>query len=338
MNVCFGRDRASYCICGEVERKCLPIFQLLSYSKFSFSSLSFQVLVAVLPQAQMQYFDVEAKTWRPFASTIPAVEARQCHCSASAGHNLYVAGIAPGGYYYIYRYDTEGNVWEKQAHSCGEISNLCIVDDYMYAVSSDCSQFPQRYSFAKCQLQTFAKVSVPSGQMFFCSGAAVLGSKLYVLYGRLASAVRYWTVQNAGLYCFDPGENEWEGKAATRNYHYRSSLFVVNNRIYVAGGYDASDTSGNVHGNHAVVEAYDEEQNTWSVVEQKHISPNNPNAVEIEGKVYFIINTFPVDSGIRSPPGELYPVHLGKWENLAKIDKTAVLCCLPVKRESLKAE
>ena len=65
---------------------------------------------------------------------------------------------------------------------------------------------------------------------------------------------------------------------------------------------------------------------------------NNPNAVEIGGKVYFIINTFPVDSGIRIPSRERYPVHLGEWENLGKIDKTAVLCNLPVKRESLKAE
>ena len=86
------------------------------------------------------------------------------------------------------------------------------------------------------------------------------------------------------------------------------------------------------------VEGYDEETNTWSVVEQKHIPPNKPYAVEIESKVYFIINKFPIDSGIRIPPGERYPVHLGEWENLAKIDNAAVLCYLPVKRESLKAE
>jgi len=78
---------------------------------------------------------------------------------------------------------------------------------------------------------------------------------------------------------------------------------------------------------------------TFSVTIQKnHIPPNKPNAVEIERKVYFIINSFPVDSGIRIPPGELYPVHLGEWKNLAKITSTAVLCYLPVKRENLKAE
>ena len=73
-------------------------------------------------------------------------------------------------------------------------------------------------------------------------------------------------------------------------------------------------------------------------MEQHHIPPNKLGAVEIEGKVYFIINKFPVYSGIRIPPGELYPVHLGEWENLAKIANTAVLCNLAVKRENLKGE
>ena len=285
----------------------------------------------------MQYFDVEAKTWKPLVSTTPSIETWNCYCAASAGNNLYVAGIAPSGDHVIYRYDIEGNVWEKQPHSCGEICNLCIVDDYMYAIISDCNQFPQRYSFSKCQWQTFAKVSIPRNYRFYCSGATVHNSKVYVLYGRLLCA-SYWSLQNAVLHCFDPVKNEWEVKATTCKPHFGSSLFAVNNRLYVAGGYDSIDTSGNVYGNSAAVEVYDEENNTWSIVEQNHIPPGNPYAVEIERKVYFIINKFPVDSGIRIPPGELYPVHLGGWENLAKLATNAALCYLPVKRESLKAE
>ena len=280
----------------------------------------------------MQYFDVDVKTWKPLAATTPSIEATNCFCAASSGNNLYVAG-----YYNIYRYDTESNVWEKQPHSCGQINNLCIVDDYMYAISSDCNQFPQRYSFSKCQWQTFAKVKVPSNYRFFCSGATVLNSKLYVLYGGLLYTGS-WSLQNAELHCFDPVKNEWEVKAKTCKHHYGSSLFVVNNGLYVAGGYDSTDINGCPSGRPAPVEAYNEENNTWSVVEQKHIPPNNRNAVEIEGKVYFMINKFPVDSGIRIPSGELYPVPLGEWENLAKIANTALLGTLPVKWESLKAE
>jgi len=60
--------------------------------------------------------------------------------------------------------------------------------------------------------------------------------------------------------------------------------------------------------------------------------------VEIEGRVYFTINNFPIDSGIRIAPGEMYPVPLGEWENLGIINHSTVLGYLPLKRESLKTE
>ena len=305
-------------------------------AKFPFSLLSFQALIAVLPQAQIQYFDVEAKTWKPLASKIPSIEAKSCQCAASAGNNMFVAGIGKNGDC-IYRYDADGNVWEKQPHPYGKISNLCIVDDYMYAISYDCDQVPQRYSFSTCQWQTFVNVSIANNYRFCCGGVTVLNSKVYVLYGRLWDSDDRKYMQKAGLYCFEPEKNEWEEKAKTCNRHYGSSLFVVNNTLYVAGGYDSTYTNGCPCGAPAAVEAYNEENNTWSIVEQNHIPPNNCNAVEIEGKVYFIINKFPVDSGIRIPSEELYPVSLGEWENVGKIDNTAVLCYLAVKGGSLKS-
>ena len=78
------------------------------------------------------------------------------------------------------------------------------------------------------------------------------------------------------------------------------------------------------------------ENNKWSVVDQKHIPENNLGAVEVDGRVYFIINKFPIDSGIRIPPGEVYPVSLHKWEKLGNISWTAALCYAPIKKKSLK--
>jgi len=43
-------------------------------------------------------------------------------------------------------------------------------------------------------------------------------------------------VENAGLHCSDPVKSEWKVKATTCKPHFGSSLFVVNNRIYVAEG------------------------------------------------------------------------------------------------------
>ncbi|KAJ7384518.1 hypothetical protein OS493_021147 [Desmophyllum pertusum] len=102
--------------------------------------------------------------------------------------------------------------------------------------------------------------------------------------------------------------------------------------------YDSGDPRGDPRGDPAPVEVYDEKNNTWSVVEQKHIPSNNLGAMEIEGRVYFIINKFPIDSGIRIPPEEQYHVSLNEWKNLAEVSAEAVLCYLPVKRENLKTE
>ena len=54
-------------------------------------------------------------------------------------------------------------------------------------------------------------------------------------------------------------------------------------------------------------EVYDEKNNTWTtegLVDLPRIPPNNLGAVEIEGSVYFIINSFLVDSGKGIPPGD----------------------------------
>ena len=284
----------------------------------------------------MQYFDIEAKTWKPLAFLAPATDAIQCFCAETVGSKLYVAGFVSSNHC-IYCYDIERNVWEKLPHSCGKIEQLCTVDNYMYAIGSDCNQVPQRYSFAEQQWQSFAKPGMVDGR-FFNSGATVLHqSKVFVLYGKILSS---GLLSNAVLFCFNPVRNLWEEKTSTCQRHFGSSLFVVNSRLYVVGGYDNYNLSySSPSGNFASVEVYDEENNKWSVVDQKHIPANNLGAVEIEGKVYFIIKRFPVDSGIRIPPGELYPVSLDKWKNItSNIPTNAALSYVPVKRDSLKKE
>ena len=118
--------------------------------------------------------------------------------------------------------------------------------------------------------------------------------------------------------------------------HFESSLFIVNKRLCLAGGkVSCYSSTGKPKGNPASVEVYKEENNTSSVLKQKHIPPDKLCAVEIEARVYFIINKFPLDSGIWIPPEEMYHIHLDEWENLAQVSDKAVLCCLPVKRDSL---
>ncbi|XP_022780378.1 kelch-like protein 12, partial [Stylophora pistillata] len=300
-----------------------------------------QALVAIVPQAQMKYFDVENKTWKTLSATLPSIKATRCYSAVSVGNIAFVAGVASNNSNCLYQYDTENNIWKVEPLSSGgRIDNsVCIVDDYIYVISSDSDQVPQRYNMAKMLWQSISKPSKTGYYTVACNNLVVVYPKVFVLYSNPwpNSAGQYLP---SVLQCFDPTKNEWEQKATTCHPHFRSSLLVVNGKIFLAGGFLANntDSKGCPYGNPAPIEIYNEETNTWSVVEQKHIPANNLNAAEIEGRVYFIINKFPIDSGIRISPGELYPVPLGEWENLGNIDKSAALCYLPLKREFLKTD
>lgn len=86
---------------------------------FLISLLSFQVLVAILPDKQMQYFDVEEKTWKPMASlglATGTVDLRYVDCAKTIGRKLFVAGWDRDFGQCISCYDMEQKVWEKHRH------------------------------------------------------------------------------------------------------------------------------------------------------------------------------------------------------------------------------
>ena len=156
--------------------------------------------------------------------------------------------------------------------------------------------------------------------------------------GQDVSASQVCADKSAVLYCFDPKTNKWKQLSSTCRPHCNSGLFVVNNKLFAAGGCTHNSQSGLIPPCSASVEVYDAGNDTWSVVKQKHIPPNKLGAVEIEGRVYFMVNKFPVDVGIRIPLGEVYQICLNGWKNLAQINKDAVLCYMPVKTESLNTD
>ena len=295
----------------------------------------------------VHYFDAEAKMWKPMPSVVRIDKViYSCFSVEIVGNYLYLAARDEESGHCVYCYHIVNNTWETlppfQNVSHG-IDCLCSVDDYIYAISE--SSPPQRYSLTCNSWQSSgANLRILNRNSYndklTTVSAVVWKSKINVIHGyqRDESDDDDWVAKPALVHCFDPAKNEWEQKASTCKPHFGSSLFVVNSRLYVAGGKTSCYDSVNLCGNPALVEVFNEKKNTWSVVKQKHIPPNNLGAVEIEGRVYFIINKFPIDSGIRIPPGEVYQVSLKEWENLTKISSKAVLCYLPVKRESLKTE
>ena len=289
------------------------------------------------PQCIAYYFDFEAKLWKPLPSVAQSDEnASSCFCAERIGNYLFVAKQRPNESNFIHRYDVVNNSWVKlPKYGNNHVVNcLCSVGGYLYAINE--SNPPQRYSLTNNSWQGGEGLKVVENQEKLSTVAAtVMNSKIYVIHGYQRNESEggkpSWVNKPAMVHCFDPKFNVWTKLESTCHPHFHSSLFVVNNRLCVAGGY-----IDDIWCDLAPVEAYDEGTNTWSVVPQKHIPPNNLGAVEIEGRVYFIINKFPVDSGIRIPPEEMYQVDLSGWRDLAKINRKAILCYLPVKSENLK--
>ena len=294
--------------------------------------------------ALAQYFDVDTKLWKPLASVARLGEKTdECQSAELIGNSLFVVTEVKQQQecheYVVYRYHILNNTWEKlpklnirehkdKLRSPPKIC-LCSVSEYLFVITQ--SNPPQRYDLSNNVWQAGEKLNFPQHEGIFHSVAAtVMNCKIYIIHG---CKDRENVIKPAVVHCFDPEKNEWERKASTCHPHFGSSIFVVNNRLCVAGG---SNSSGYFSGWCPPVELYDKRKDTWSVVEQIHIPHNNLGAFEIERRVYFVINNFPIDSGIRIPPEEKYPVHLGEWENLKKVNKQAVLCYLPVKKENLR--
>ena len=270
-------------------------------------------------------------------------QAGECYCAELIGNYLYVAAKINSDHV-ICCYDIVRDIWSTLPPIPGssqiQIGSLCHIEDHLYVIYK--SSAPYRYNITTNQWQSVAslkKAVCNLDQTTFCNkAAAVYKSCLYVLYAQgnqLTENSRYVSMPlNSLLYCFDPKKNVWEQKSSTKTPHFGSSLVVVNHNLYVAGGYSSFHPSSlQPWGSPAAVEVYKE--NAWSVVKQMHIPPNGLGAEEIEGRVYFIINSFPIDSGVTLPPGEVYPAILNEWKNLRNIGEFSVLCYAPVKTENL---
>ena len=288
------------------------------------------------------------------------VHATQCVCAEVVGNYLYVAVIEGHSRSHVmYRYHMVRNVWERLPHfqnnECFRVGCMSSVNEYIYVFSD--TGLPQKSSLAQNDWQSGSKLPfLNKAEKLVLATAVSMGSKIYVLHGcykenRQDSSYRALpkvTAKSAVVHFFDPLRNEWEQKASTKYPHFNSSLFVDKNNLYVAGGSVAisemflglREFGVQPSGGDAPVEVYNGESNSWSVVQQNHIPSNKLGAVELlGGKVYFIINKFPIDSGIRIAPNEVYKISLREWENsLKRIDLTAVLCYLSVNKEMLSTE
>ncbi|CAH3187705.1 unnamed protein product, partial [Porites evermanni] len=323
-------------------------------SKFAVEKTRPRSITSVIPDAsETKYLDVGTKSWKPLPFSMAKLnDVTECIGAEVVSNNLYVAAKGDNSVD-MYCYNRIRNVWETlPCCQCNfvlsEVICMCSFNEYIY-VFSDGSEPTQRYSLSQNFWQSASELpffkKLHHSENLFSVTAVSLKSKIYVLHGYYSEEYLFGedeiSEKPAVVHCFDPQKNEWEKMASTLSPHFESSLFVDNNKLYVGGGsvsVSKDFVSGRMcaSGETAPVEVYDEENNSWCVVQQNHIPSNDLNAVElIGGKVYFIINKFPIDSGIRIPPNEVYKISLQEWEHLTTIHEAAVLCYLPVNKEML---
>ena len=248
------------------------------FHTYCYLSILFQVLVTISPQTQTQYFDVETEAWKPLPSMAQVFEGtRAYYDTVHVGNCLYVASQSKNLGYVIYRYDLVNNSWETLPPFLGskhQINCLCTVDECIYAFSE--SNLPQRYSLFNNNWQSGANLRFYSNndskkEKLQNVAAAVFKFKIYVIHGYTRSENDkgnddYRVDMAAVVHCFDPAKNKWEQKTSTWYPHFGSRLIVVNNTLCVARGKISTRDD-----NPAPVEVYSEENNAWSVEEQRHI-------------------------------------------------------------------
>ena len=157
----------------------------------------------------------------------------------------------------------------KSCFSKSQIDSLRSVDNHVYAFISPSTCEAFRYNPAKNIWQGGAncgslKNNLLSGSLknnllsdylskeLIDVTASISKSRIYVLHAQKrnsglsfgsgfgaesATATTSQIALAAVLHCFNPKTNEWIEQSSTCLPHFNSSLFVVNDRLYVAGGF-----------------------------------------------------------------------------------------------------
>ena len=212
----------------------------------------------------------------------------RCYCAELIGNYLYVAATSNLLKHVVFCYDIVHNVWRKlppiPSLSYYEIGSLCHIEDHLYIIYK--SSAPYRFNLTTNQWQPIAhsKAVCNLGQKTFCNkAAAVYKSCLYVLYGQ-GQIINKNSERNpifrsqaslSVVFRFDQTKDHWEQKASTKTPHFGSSLFVVENNLCVAWGRCSFQTpnvslDGLPAGAPAAIEVYNDQENAWSVVHNKH--------------------------------------------------------------------
>nr|XP_056721150.1 kelch-like protein 21 [Euleptes europaea] len=215
---------------------------------------------------------------------------------AALRNDIYVSGGSDGSRLYdcVWRYNSSVNEWTEVSPmlKAREYHSSVVLDGLLYIVASDSTE---RYDHSLDAWEAMQPMLYP---MDNCSTTACRG-KLYAtgsLAGKESMVMQcydpetdLWSLVNCGqvppwsfapktvtlsglMYfvrddsaevdVYNPMKNEWDKIPPMLQVHVGGSLAVLGGKLYVSGGYDSTFELS------SIVEAYDPETRTWSVVGQ----------------------------------------------------------------------
>ncbi|NXH25303.1 KLH21 protein, partial [Myiagra hebetior] len=215
---------------------------------------------------------------------------------AALGNDIYVTGGSDGSRLYdcVWRYNSSVNEWTEVSPmlKAREYHSSTVLDGLLYVVASDSTE---RYDHTLDSWEALQPMLYP---MDNCSTTSCRG-KLFAI-GSLAGKESMvmqcydpdsdlWSLVNCGhlppwsfapktvtlnglMYfirddsaevdVYNPSKNEWDKIPAMLQVHVGGSVAVLGGKLYVSGGYDNTFELSDV------LEAYDPETRTWSIVGQ----------------------------------------------------------------------
>ncbi|XP_062397025.1 kelch-like protein 21 [Sardina pilchardus] len=213
---------------------------------------------------------------------------------AALGNDMYVTGGSDGSRLYdgVWRYNSSVNEWTEVSPMLKprEYHSSCVLKGQLYVVASDSTE---RYDHALDCWESLAPMPNP---MDNCSTTTCRGHLYAIgsLTGQDAMAIQcynadtnHWSLVNGGqlppwsfapktvtlnglIYfvrddsaevdVYNPLKNEWDKIESMTQVHVGGSVAALGGRLYVSGGYDSTFELSDV------VEAYNPETRTWSII------------------------------------------------------------------------
>ena len=289
-----------------------------------------QALISLSASTGAKFFNSETKSWEPFPEfKIPVLQEKPA--TLYTGNHLFLFDENA-----VHQYQIDKNTWTSLPHMKNNhhVFQTCIFEDFLYVIGGsevDHMVVSERFSFAK---KIWQFISFHEEHNLFGTAVTVFKDNIYSIGGA-------WAEGSAGreVCRFDPAKNAWTKLEPTKHSHAQACAFVVNGKLYVAGG--KTDPPSKRHRGlvpSKFVEMFDEENNRWYDVPQSHMPPNNYGAVEVQNRIYFILGSFVYNSGVAIDENEVYQIDLEDWKSISSHDQDAAFVYLPLNRVQLSNE